>query len=68
MHSRTSKGEVAVLTFASNSVGIVSDCAVSGRDTTIADNILTGTGVDFFETYVTEQVSVSGLLIPTIDS
>ena len=62
------KAATAVMTFASNSVGIVSDCAVSGRHTTIASNILTGTGVDFFETYVTEQVTVSGLLIPTIDS
>jgi len=62
------KAAVAVLTFASNSEGAVSDVYCSGRHTTIASNILTGTGMDFYETYVTEQVTVSGLLIPTIDS
>jgi len=62
------KAAVAVLTFAANSQGSCSDVYCSGRHTTIASNILTGTAMDFFETYVTEQVTVSGLLIPTIDS
>lgn len=62
------KAAVAVLTFASNSIGVVSNCHCSGRDTTIADNILPGTGMDFFETYVTEEAAKNGLLIPVVDA
>jgi hypothetical protein len=61
------KAATAVLTFASNSVGVVSNCHVSGRHTTIASNILEGTGMDFFETYVTEEAALNGLLHPVAD-
>ena len=62
------KAAVAVLTFASNSVGVVSNCHCSGRHTTIASNIVTGTGMDFFETYVTEEAAKNGLLMPPVDA
>ncbi len=53
---------------AGNSVGMIHDAYCSGRNGTIASNIITGNGAFFAETYVTEDAAVSGLLIPTIDS
>jgi hypothetical protein len=62
------KAATAVLTFASNSVGMVSNCHCSGRHTTIASNIIPGTGMDFFQNYVTEEAALNGIIIPVADA
>lgn len=59
---------VACVTFTTgNSTGVFADNRVSGRHTTIATNIVEGTGMDFFETYVVEEAALNGLLHPVAD-
>ncbi len=63
------KAATAVLDFGTgNSTGMVSNCHISGRHTTLASNILEGTGMDFFETYLTEQAALNGVLHPDADA
>ena len=62
------KAATAVVSFASNSTGVMSFCHVSGRHTTIASNIATGTGIDFFEVYATEEAAKNGMLLPAVDA
>lgn len=65
---KNTKAATAVISFANNSTGVVSSMFASGRHTTIASNIATGTGMDFHETYVVEQASLNGLYIPAQDA
>ncbi len=62
------KAGTAVLAFANNSTGICSFNHISGRHTTIASNVTTGTGMDFFENRVTEEASLNGGIFPVADS
>jgi hypothetical protein len=65
---KNTKAATAVVDFGTgNSTGVFSDNRVSGRHTTIASNILEGTGMDFFETYVVEEAALNGLLHPVAD-
>ena len=54
--------------FDDNSTGVFGWNFVAGRDTTIADNIIEGTAMDFIENYIVEQAALSGLLHPGVDS
>jgi hypothetical protein len=54
--------------FGNDSTGICSKNFVSGRHTTIASNVTTGTGMDFHENYVVEQASLNGLYVPAQDA
>lgn len=65
---KNAKAATAVLDFTSNSSGICADVRVSGRHTTIASNIIEGTSMDFFETYVTEEAALNGVLHPVADA
>lgn len=66
---KNTKAATAVVTFTTgNSTGVCSNTFFSGRHTTIASNVVTGTGMDFHETYVVEQASVNGLLMPAVDA
>jgi hypothetical protein len=44
------------------------DNRCSGRHTTIASNIVPGTGMDFFENYVVEEAALNGIIIPVADA
>jgi hypothetical protein len=51
-----------------NSTGVASFNHCSGRDTTIANNVVAGTGMDFFENRVTEQAALNGMIMPAADA
>lgn len=60
---------VACVTFATgNSTGVMEHCFVSGRHTTIASNLVEGTGMDFHQVYVVEEAAKNGLLEPVVDA
>jgi hypothetical protein len=46
----------------------MSDNRCSGRHTTIASNIVAGSGMDFFENYVVEEAALNGLYVPAQDA
>lgn len=56
------KAATAVVNFANNSVGMGRNIGVNGRHTTIASNIVSGTAFNFFQAYVCEEVSKSGMV------
>jgi hypothetical protein len=58
-----------VVTFTTgNTTGVFSYNMLSGRNTTIASNLVEGTGMDFFENKVVEEAALSGLLEPAVDA
>jgi len=60
---------VSCVTFTTgNSTGVMEHCFVSGRHTTIATNLVEGTGMDFHQTYVVEEAAKNGLLEPVVDA
>lgn len=66
---KNTKAATAVIDFSTgNTTGVTENCFVSGRHTTIASNILEGTGMDFNQVYVVEQAAVNGLLHPDADA
>lgn len=66
---KNTKTTGACLTFTTgNSTGVCSFNHLSGRNTTILSNSVTGTGMDFFENRVTEEVSLNGAIIPAADA
>lgn len=66
---KNTKAATAVVTFTTgNSTGVMADNRCSGRHTTIASNIVPGTGMDFFENYVVEEAALNGLYIPAQDA
>ena len=59
----------ACLTFTTgNTTGMCRFNHLSGRNTTILSNSVTGTGMDFFENRVTEQAQLNGAIIPAADA
>jgi hypothetical protein len=65
---KNTKAATAVVNFVTNSTGVFWDNRISGRHTTIASNVVPGTGMDFFETYVSEQAALNGLYVPAQDA
>lgn len=66
---KNTKAATAVITFTTgNSTGVMSKNFCSGRHTTIASNIVPGTGMDFHENYVVEEAALNGLYIPAQDA
>jgi len=65
---KNTKAATAVINFTNNSTGVFAHNNCSGRHTTIASNIVTGTGMDFFETYVVEEAALNGLYVPDQDA
>lgn len=51
-----------------NSTGMASFNHCSGRDTTLANNVVAGTGMDFFENRATEQAALNGAILPAADT
>jgi hypothetical protein len=62
------KADTVVAEFGNNTTGIMSNCFVNGRHTTIASNITPGTGMNFHEVYVVEEAAKNGLYIPAQDA
>jgi len=62
------KAGTVVLNFVSNSVGCCSHINIAGRHTTIASNVVPGTGMNFFECYTVEEAAKNGMLIPVVDA
>jgi len=66
---KNTKAATAVVTFTTgNSTGVMRRNDCSGRHTTIASNIVPGTGMDFFHNYVVEEAALNGILIPAADA
>ncbi len=66
---KNTKAATAVVTFTTgNTTGIMRFCHLSGRHTTLASNLVTGTGMDFFEVRVTEEASLNGAVVPAADT
>lgn len=66
---KNTKAATAVVTFTTgNSTGVMSFNHLSGRHTTIASNVVPGTGMDFFENRVVEEAALNGAIIPAADT
>lgn len=66
---KNTKAATAVVTFTTgNSTGVMSFNHISGRHTTIASNVVAGTGMDFFENRVVEEAALNGAIIPAADT
>ena len=65
---KNAKAATAVIDFTNNSTGICSFNHISGRHTTIASNVVTGTSMDFFENRVTEEPVLNGMIMPAADA
>lgn len=66
---KNTKAATAVVTFTTgNTTGAFRFNHISGRHTTLASNVVTGTGMDFFENRVTEEAQVNGAIIPAADT
>lgn len=63
------KAATAVITFTTgNSTGVMRNVAVSGRHTTLASNVVAGTGMDFFDVKATEEAGTNGIVIPAAEA
>ncbi len=62
------KANTVVAEFGNNSTGVCAYNCINGRNTTIAANWTLSTGMAYFENYVVEEVSKSGLLLPAVDA
>lgn len=66
---KNTKAATAVVTFTTgNTTGVMRFNHISGRHTTLASNVVTGTGMDFFENRVTEEASLNGAISPAADT
>lgn len=66
---KNTKAATAVVTFTTgNSTGVMSFNHISGRHTTIASNVVAGTGMDFFENRVVEEAALNGAIMPAADA
>lgn len=62
------KAATVVVNFVTNSTGTCSFNHVVGRHTTLASNVVTGTGMNFFENRVVEEAALNGAVIPAADT
>ena len=66
---KNTKAATSSVTFTTgNTTGVFEHNFVSGRHTTIATNLVEGTGMDFNQNYVVEEAALSGLLEPAADA
>jgi hypothetical protein len=66
---KNTKAATAVVTFTTgNTTGVMSFNHISGRHTTIASNVVAGTGMDFFENRVVEEAALNGMVMPAADA
>lgn len=62
------KADTVVAEFGNNTTGIMADCFINGRHTTIASNVTAGTGMNFFNVLAVEEVSKNAIPIPVVDA
>src|SRR3990167_1174926 len=66
---KNTKAATAVVTFTTgNTTGVFNRVAISGRHTTLASNVVAGTGMDFFDTKATEEAGTNGIVIPAAEA
>lgn len=66
---KNTKAATAVVTFTTgNTTGVMRFNHLSGRHTTIASNLVAGTGMDFFENRVVEEAALNGAILPVADA
>lgn len=66
---KNTKAATAVVTFTTgNSTGVFKNVDISGRHTTLASNVVAGTGMDFFDTKATEEAGTNGIVIPAVEA
>jgi len=66
---KNTKAATAVVTFTTgNTTGVFNRVSISGRHTTLASNVVTGTGMDFFDTKATEEAGTNGIVIPAAEA
>lgn len=62
------KANTVVAEFGNNTTGVMSQCFINGRHTTIQSNVTPGTGMAFHEVYGVEEAAKNGLLMPAVDA
>lgn len=62
------KAGTVVAEFGNNSVGVMRDCFINGRHTTIASNVTPGTGMNFFNVLAVEEAAKNAIAIPAVDA
>lgn len=62
------KAGTVVVDFTNNSTGIMADCFVNGRHTTIQSNVTTGTGMAFYNVLGVEEAAKNAIAIPAVDA
>jgi NAD(P)-dependent dehydrogenase (short-subunit alcohol dehydrogenase family) len=62
------KADTVVAEFGDNTTGVMRDCFINGRNTTIQSNVTHGTGMSFYEVYGVEEAAKNGLLMPAVDA
>lgn len=62
------KAATVVAEFGNNSKGIMADCFINGRHTTLASNVTPGTGMAFFNVLGVEEVAKNAVAIPAVDA
>lgn len=66
---KNTKAATAVVTFTTgNTTGVMRFNHLSGRHTTIASNLVAGTGMDFFENRIVEEAALNGAVLPAADT
>lgn len=62
------KADTVCVEFSNNTTGVMRNCFINGRHTTIQSNLTPGTGMAFYETYGVEEAAKNGLLMPAVDA
>lgn len=65
---KNTKTTGAVMNFTNNSTGMCRFNHLSGRNTTIASNLVAGSGMDFFENRIVEEAALNGAILPAADT
>jgi hypothetical protein len=62
------KADTVVAEFGNNTTGVMRDCFINGRHTTIQSNVAPGTGMTFYQVMGVEEAAKNGLLMPAADA
>ncbi len=62
------KADTVVAAFGNNTTGIMADCFINGRHTTIMSNIAAGTGMSFFNVLGVEEAAKNAIAMPVVDA
>lgn len=62
------KADTVCAEFGNNTTGVMRDCFINGRNSTIQANVIAGTGMAFYEVYGVEEAAKNGLLMPVVDT